>query len=91
MKEEYIEALEALPLPAEDDRLEAAHTRALAAALAAFDKDSFGVAESPDLNVRPLHLWLPQHSHAYLLNALFVECWTVVKLPKGSHPRGRSV
>ncbi len=52
MKEEYIEALEALTLPVEEDRLEATHERALSAALATFDENSFGVTGSPDLNVR---------------------------------------
>lgn len=52
MKEEYIEALEALVLPVEEERLEATHQRALSAALAAFDENSFGVTGSPDLNVR---------------------------------------
>ena len=54
MKEDYIGALEALALPVDEDRLEAAHERALSAALASFDKSSFGVAGSPDLNVRSL-------------------------------------
>ena len=52
MKDEYIEALEALTLPVEEGRLEVTHQRALRAALAAFDDNSFGVAGSPDLNVR---------------------------------------
>lgn len=54
VKDEYIEALEALVLPVDEDRLEATHKNSLAAALASFDKDSFGVAGSPDLNVSPL-------------------------------------
>ncbi len=52
MKEDYIEALEALTLPVEEDRLETTHKRALSAALATFDENSFGVTGSPDLNVR---------------------------------------
>ncbi|CAL5219282.1 g1085 [Coccomyxa viridis] len=51
VKEEYIEALEALTLPVEEDRLEATHERALSAALATFDENSFGVTGSPDLNI----------------------------------------
>jgi len=56
VKDEYIEALEALVLPVDEDRLEVTHKNSLAAALASFDKDSFGVAGSPDLNVSPLFL-----------------------------------
>ena len=44
--------MEALPLPVAEAALDARHERALTAALAAFDKDSFGVAGSPDLDVR---------------------------------------
>ena len=56
VKEDYVESLEALPLPVAEVALDARHERALTAALAAFDKDSFGVAGSPDLDVRsPCH------------------------------------
>ncbi len=51
MKEGYVEALEALPLPVEEATLEAVHKRALGKALEAFNNESFGVAGSPDLNV----------------------------------------
>ena len=52
VKEDYVESLEALPLPVAEAALDARHERALTAALAVFDKDSFGVAGSPDLDVR---------------------------------------
>ena len=56
VKEDYVESLEALPLPVAEVALDARHERALTAALAAFDEDSFGVAGSPDLDVRsPCH------------------------------------
>ena len=52
MKEDYVESLEALPLPVAEAALDARHEDSLTAALAAFDEDSFGVAGSPDLDVR---------------------------------------
>ena len=52
VKEEYIQELEALALPVEENRLEAMHQTALSAALATFDENSFGVTGSPDLIVR---------------------------------------
>ena len=52
MKEEFAEALEALKLPVEEDRLEAIHERALSATVAIFDESSFGGTGSTDVNVR---------------------------------------
>ncbi|CAK0744999.1 hypothetical protein CVIRNUC_001589 [Coccomyxa viridis] len=51
VKEDYVESLEALPLPVAEAALDARHERALTAALAVFDEDSFGVAGSPDLDI----------------------------------------
>ena len=64
VKEDYVESLEALPLPVAEDALDARHERALTAALAAFDADSFGVAGSPDLDVRSPGYTAPAHCGA---------------------------